>query len=365
MAKKSDSKSRQKNGTGSFYHRANGTVQYRVYMGIDADNKPWRPSFYGKNENEALQAYKDWLKNSSDVPIEKVKTVGEWADKWLELYKKGGRNKVAYSTYRNYKMYVDLHIKPHIGKLKFEQVRPAHIEQLFNKLPKDMSYSAKRHINIALNGIFKTAVENHFCKENPVRSMPMQKTDSDTIKVFSLTQVQQILDASKMHPNSAYVLFPLYSGMRLSEIIALQWSAVDLVNDEIKISAAMTRSEKGGYEEGQTKSRKSRIVPLSPEFKAAIQKLPVNGLYVFTDDGSAPLTLHQYEYRYKKFFTDNGIEYLSPHKCRHTYATYLLRGGADLRVIQTLLGHSKISVTEIYTEVNVDDLKNNITKLGY
>lgn len=365
MAKKSDSKTRQKNGTGSFYHRKDGTVQYRVYMGIGSDGKPWRPSFYGKDEKEALQAYKDWLKNSSNTPIEKVKTVGEWADKWLELYKKSGRDKVAYSTYRNYKMYVDNHIKPHIGNLKFEQVRPAHIEQLYSKLPKDMSYSARRHINIALNGIFKTAVENRYCKENPIKSMPMPTSDAETIKVFNPEQVAKIIKDANNHVDGIYVLLPLYSGMRASEITALMWSSIDLTNNQIIIKTAMTRAEGGGYEEGKTKSRKSRVIPISPEFKSVLQAMPVNGLYVFSDDGSAPLTLAQFEYRYSRFFKETGNDYLSPHKCRHTYATYLLRGGADLRVIQTLLGHSKIGVTEIYTEVNVDDLRNNIAKLGY
>lgn len=356
------SKGRQKNGTGSFRRRKDGLVEYRVYLGIGQDGKPWRPSFYGKDEKEALQAYKDWLKGSGNTPIEKVKTVGEWADKWLELYKKDGRDKVAYSTYRNYKMYVENHIKPHIGKLKFEQVRPAHIEQLFAKLPKDMSYSARRHINIALNGIFKTAVENHFCKENPVRPMPMPKADSASIKVFTPEQVKKIIEEAKHNEYGIYVLFPLYTGMRIGEITALMWSSIR--EDEIIVSSAMTRSEEGGYEEGPTKNRKQRVIPISPEFRKVLDNIPVTGLYVFSENG-IPLTPHQYEKRYRKFFTQTGIEYLSPHKCRHTYATYLLRGGADLRVIQTLLGHSKIGVTEIYTEVNVDDLKKNITKLGY
>lgn len=364
MAKK-QSAARQKNGTGSFYHRKDGTVQYRVYMGIGADGKPWRPSFYGKDEKEALKAYKDWLKSSGETPIEKVKAVGEWADKWLELYKKTGRDKVAYSTYRNYKMYVDNHIKPHIGKLKFEQVKPAHIEQLYSRLPKDMSYSARRHINIALNGIFKTAVENRFCKENPIKSMPMPTIDSEDIKVFTPKQVEKIIRDAKTDPDGMYVQFPLYSGMRVGEITALQWSSVDYKNGEIRVKSAMTRAEDGGYEEGKTKSRKSRVVPISPELEAVLKSIPVNGLYVFSDDGSAPLSHHQYEYRYARFFKRTDAPYLSPHKCRHTYATYLLRGGADLRVIQTLLGHSKISVTEIYTEVNVDDLKNNVARLGY
>jgi len=358
-------KTRQKNGTGTFKHRKDGTIEYRVYMGIGSDGKPWRPSFYGKTEKDALQSYKDWMKNSGNVPIEKVKTVSEWADKWLEIYKKNGKKKIAYSTYRNYKMYVENHIKPRIGKLKLEQVRPAHIEKMFSELPAGMSQSARRHINIALNGIFKTAVENHFCKENPISPMPMPQTDPEEIKVFTPEQIEEIIKNAVVNHLGIYALFPLYTGMRVSEICALTWSNVDYDSDQIAVRAAMTRAEEGGYIAGKPKGKKTRIEPLTPELKSALRGIPVNSTLVLCDKTGGALTVHQYESRYKKFFTDSGLFYLSPHKCRHTYATYLLRGGADLRVVQTLLGHVHLSTTEIYTHVNVDDLKNNVKKLNY
>lgn len=59
------------------------------------------------------------------------------------------------------------------------------------------------------------------------------------------------------------------------------------------------------------------------------------------------------------------VAYLSPHKCRHTYATYLLKGGANLREVQQLLGHSTVGVTEIYTHIDTDDIKSSVAKLPY
>jgi len=56
---------------------------------------------------------------------------------------------------------------------------------------------------------------------------------------------------------------------------------------------------------------------------------------------------------------------MSPYKCRHPFATYMLRSGVDLRYVQTLMGHSTIETTGIYTEVNVDDFKDNIIKLKF
>lgn len=357
---------RQKNGTGTFKHRKrkDGTeyVEYRVYMGIGADGKPWRPSFYGDTEKLALQARNDWEKNRGKVPIERVKTVSQWADKWLELYKKPS---VEYSTYRNYQMYVENHIKPKLGALKLEQVRPAHIKQFLASLPVDMSQSAKRHINIALNGIFKSAVENHFCSENPVRPMPMPKADPEEIEVFTPEEISRIMERARTNPHAIYVLLPLYTGMRLSEMSALIWPNVDYKNGQIIVRTAMTRKEGGGYEPGPTKGKKTRVEPLDGSLLAAMQAVPVTGMYVLPGKNGEPMTPHQFEGRYKKFFKDSGIRYLTPHKCRHTYATYLIRGGADLRAVQKLLGHAHVVTTEIYTHVNLEDLKNNVKKLGY
>lgn len=59
------------------------------------------------------------------------------------------------------------------------------------------------------------------------------------------------------------------------------------------------------------------------------------------------------------------IRTLSPHKCRHTYATHAVRQGINIRIIQEQLGHKQITTTEIYTNVDIDDRKNNVVNLKY
>ena len=79
---------RQSNGTGTFKIRKDGTVEYKVSLGSGINGAPIRKSFYGKYKADAIAKYKEWLKESGNVPIEKVETVKEWAYLWLELYKK-------------------------------------------------------------------------------------------------------------------------------------------------------------------------------------------------------------------------------------------------------------------------------------
>lgn len=349
---------RQKNGSGTFTTRKDGTIQYRVYLGVGADGKPIRPNFYGQTQRECLQKYRDWLKNSGNTPIEKVKTVGEWADKWLELYKK---DSVSYGTYRNYQLYVDKHIKPAIGNLKFEQVRPAHIQKIF-KNDASLSDSARHHIYVTLNGIFKTAIENHYCRENPVRPISREAVDPAAVKVFSPDQIEAILKSD--HALAIYPQLLLYTGLRMGELLALKWSDVDLDDGLITVSNSVARKEGGGHEVKSTKSGKIRYIGIPGKLREILVSLPKKNFYVIPGkDGF--LSPHTFENRYKKFFKDTGIDYLSPHKCRHTYGTYLRKGGAELRAVQVLLGHSSSKVTEIYTHVDTNDIKDNVTKLAY
>ena len=69
--------------------------------------------------------------------------------------------------------------------------------------------------------------------------------------------------------------------------------------------------------------------------------------------------------QYETFFADLPVRKLSPHKLRHTYATYLVRGGAELRAVQSILGHQSVGVTEIYAHVNVEDQRRAAGKLAY
>ena len=265
-------------------------------------------------------------------------------------------------------MYISKHIKPQIGHLRFAQVRPAHIAQLFalakNHRGEPLSDSARHDLYIVLKGIFETAVENRLCLETPVGKPKRVDLDEQiSIKVFPLEQIDKLLSSNAVH--AEYVKLLLYTGLRMGELLALKWSDVDLNQGIITVSKSMARAESGGYIEKSTKSGKTRYVGVTPALASLLQSLPVNGFYVISNKDGTPVTPHQFESRYKKVLAETGVGYLSPHKCRHTYATYLIKGGAELRAVQEILGHSKPEVTELYTHVDTEHIKNNVSKLGY
>lgn len=372
MAKKSDKdakKARQKNGTGSFYHRKDGTVQYRVRAGIGADGKPLRLCFYGKDEKEALQAYKDWLKNPAKAEIEKVKTVGEWADNWLKLYK---QNNVSWGTYYEYEVIVEKHIKPQLGKVKLADLRPAHIQKLMNSLAtgngkkKDQPYSMsrKKKVRFLIRSILESAVENGYCLRNVATNIKLEREPVKEVEIFPRAALLEILDYADKHPFGYVIKLLLLTGLRRGELLALQWGHIDYAEGRILVCQAVRRVEDGQEVSNTTKGKRDRVIPISPELETLLKSIPIEGLFVIQKDG-LPLTLDQFQYRYKKFFDGIGVEYKSAHKCRHSFASYLLKNGVDIRTVQLLLGHAQISTTQIYTHVDFDGLKNNIAKLSY
>ena len=351
-------KSKRGNGDGSYTLRKDGVMMYQVTVDTGV-----RKVFYGKTKKECREKYEAYRDKENEKTVEKKYTVGEWADKWLETYKK---DKIAYGSYHNYELYVKNHVKPAIGDILLEHIRPVHIAAFFAD-PKriKLSDSAKNHINVALKGIFDTAVENNYCLSSPIKAAPTsERQEQKEVEVFTVSQVESIIKSAATHENAVYVLLPLYTGMRLGELLSLKWNDIDLANGLITVRSSSAQAEKGRAEK-YPKSGKIRQVGISDNFEKALKAIPHKGIYVLCNDKGRPLSPSTYKRRYQTFFADTNNYYLSPHKCRHTYGTYLLKGGADLRNVQIALGHSTSRITEKYTHPDTDDVKNNIKKLGY
>jgi integrase len=364
-------RTRQKNGTGSFRQRPDGTVEYRVYLGIGPNGKPQRPSFYGNTEADALKAYREWLKDDEkSVTIENVSTVEEWSKQWLELYKE---TRVSWGTYNEYEIINKKHIIPQIGSVKLQDLRPAHIEKLINSLSKGggakkdkpYSMSRKKKVRFLIRAMLDSAVENGYCAKNVASNVKLEKAQVKEVEAFPQDAIDEILKFADKHPFGYVVKLLLYTGLRRGELLALKWGSVDIPSRKMRVWQSVSRVKGGQEERDTTKTRKERIIPISDDLKALLESIPVAGLYVVSENGRG-LTIDQFNHRYKKFFDDlPEVEYKSAHKCRHSFASYLLKGGADIRAVQILLGHSQLATTQIYTHVDLDGLKTNITKLKY
>lgn len=144
-----------------------------------------------------------------------------------------------------------------------------------------------------------------------------------------------------------------FAGLRVSELISLKSSNINLREDYILING---------------KGRKMRIVPIPSKLKPYIFKVTSSMKqddYLLKNSTGKPLSIHGVAYLLKELAKKTNINNISPHVLRHTAATILLKKGVNLRIVQEFLGHSSLATTERYLRVTIKDMKESLKKAGY
>lgn len=220
----------------------------------------------------------------------------------------------------------------------------------------------------AVKQLYRFAFEEGLRQDNPALQIAGPGRDKRLPKTLSVEEVDRLLEAAQAHGRSpadrsrnACLMQVLYAtGMRVSELVSLPLTAARGDPRMLLIRG------KGG---------KERMVPLSPPARAALadwlaardaqedrartQGKPASA-FLFPSRGKAGhLTRHAFYMLIKDFAVEAGVapEKVTPHTLRHAFATHLLANGADLRAIQTLLGHADVATTEIYTHVLEERLR--------
>ncbi len=214
----------------------------------------------------------------------------------------------------------------------------------------------------ALNSFFSFLILEGVRKDNPSEGIDRPRREKTLPRVLSPEDVDELFDSIPLDkPNNIRdrALFELIysSGLRVSEIVSLKLEDVFFNENLIKVTG---------------KGNKERIVPFGSIAKNWLKryinearcellkpKHPENNLYsgaLFLNNRGAVLSRKGIWKRINQFSTASGIQ-TKVHTLRHSYATHLLAGGADLRSVQCLLGHSDISTTQIYTHIEDKSLQ--------
>jgi integrase/recombinase XerD len=218
----------------------------------------------------------------------------------------------------------------------------------------------------AVRQFYRFALGEGWRNDDPSRRLDAPKQGRSLPKVLSRDEIDALIQAVSRRDTAsamrtlALVELAYASGLRVSELLALRVEAVR------RDPAWLTIRGKGG---------KERLAPLNEGARAAVRAwmevreaqrkplpsgaLPPDSPWLFPSRGaSGRLTPRRFAQILDQAAADSGIDpvRVSPHVLRHAFATHLLEGGADLRVVQTLLGHADIATTQIYTHVASDRL---------
>lgn len=217
--------------------------------------------------------------------------------------------------------------------------------------------SRARHL-VSIRGIYRFAVTEKHLKNDPSRLVDLPKLSlklPDVLAVEEITRLLNIPDTSKpTGARDAAMLELLYAaGLRVSELVNLKLQDIYL---------------EAGFVRVLGKGSKERVVPIGQHAKTKIEDYIANfrkpalknklSPHLFIARAGKPITRQGFWKLLRRYADQAQIhKKISPHSLRHSFATHLLEGGADLRAVQVMLGHVDISTTQIYTHVTRKHLK--------
>ncbi len=216
----------------------------------------------------------------------------------------------------------------------------------------DATAKTKAHYLSVYNSFYNYMLFNKKIDNNPCEGIKMPKIEKKLPNYLTDEEIDRLLDIKLIKPidyrNKAMLEVLYATGIRISELINLEFSQIDLSDCTIRVLG---------------KGKKDRLVPLGntaihyltlyiEEYRKFLLKTKTSN-YVFINKDGNKISRQGFFKILKQIAKTSGVEKdISPHTLRHSFATHLLNNGADLRVIQELLGHENLVTTEIYSHLS-------------
>ncbi|GAA1755483.1 tyrosine-type recombinase/integrase [Streptomonospora arabica] len=290
-------------------------------------------------------------------------TLGEIAEKWL-----GARTDIKRSTWWKYRSLLDAHVLPRWGDLPLTAIQNEDVAVWVAALQKprdeggsNLGASQTRRAHGVLSMVLDWCVPRRLTM-NPARGVPLPKSSEAEHVYLDYVQVEALAEAAaslrtkygqvpaSAHVNRPFILLLAYTGLRWNEAAALRAGRVDLVGRRIRVVTAFAEVE-GKLIEQAPKTGKSRTVPVPPslvdELKPLVENRPDDALVFSTNRGAAMRLRNWRNREFDKAIESAGLDRigLTPHKLRHTAASLAIAAGADVKVVQQMLGHATATMT--------------------
>jgi integrase len=392
---------RAASGRSSIYQDARGYWHGRVTVGETDDGSPDRRHVGGKTKADVTARVRELESQREAQTVTKAGqrwTVEQWLEHWLAEIAKPALRHNAWDAYR---IAVRVHAIPAFGSRRLDKLRPDHLQALYNKMiASGRSPSTAHQVHRTLRTAFGLAVESGYMSKNPATRKISPKVRKVKITPYDEDEIRKLIDAALTRFGGVRWIIALALGLRQGELLALQWSDVNLDRGLLTVSHSRARPQyrhgcnpfcsKGhpGWcpdkvrinpERGETKSDASqRTIGMPAELTRLLRAyraqqaaarleagdLWQDGDWVFTNLLGEPLQNISDYRRWKALIRDAGVRDARLHDARHTAATTLLLLGVSERAVIDMMGWSTAKMTLVYQHITDAVRKDVADKVG-
>lgn len=302
----------------------------------------------------------------------------DFLDYWIDIE----TNSLKESTVEEYKHYIDRHIKPALGNINIQELKPKQLQDFYHKELKNgrldgtggISKKTLQNIHRIIHRALQSALKWEMVNKNVADNVELPQPQKYNASVYTAEELIKLITRVRKTDIYIPVMITIYTGMRRGEVLGLTWNNIDLENKIIYIDKQL-QTLKSGTKLVKPKTENSiRKIDISDtlveilkrhrleqnKYKMQLGKAYENNINAVCTYPSGKLfNPKRFSNKFAKFLSDNDLPKCRFHDLRHTHASLLLKDGVKDELVSSRLGHKSVSITKnIYRHIYKEEEQN-------
>ena len=336
------------------YRRGGWEVDIRVVLPDDSEHRQRRKAPVASKsaaQRWAEDREREWYyqltrPKPNNEPAKEVPTLGDFAPRFLDGHARANRQKASGIAAKE--MILRVHLVPELGRKKLDAIKSEDVQHLKSHLATKAAKTVNNILTV-LGVLLRKAVEWDVIDRMPC-TIKLLAVPKGSTRFYDFDEFERVVAAARMMDARAYLLVLLSgeAGLRLGEMVALEWTDLDFVKRQMCVQRSAWKGQVASPKGGRL-----RYVPLTTRLAAGLRDhRHLRGpLVLYQDDGS-PLTEGVVQGYVRRAAQKAGVFNNGPHMLRHTFCSHLAMRGAPARAIQELAGHRDLTTTQRYMHLS-------------